>query len=160
MGEARTDVMNVPSQGTRTDVVMGPAGPAVNPDPLDAPASKPEEFKCPECGKEYNGPAWLGRHRSAAHGVRGQSKAQKNRRKQGKKTRRKRAQITAEPHSVVAVFAAMAESISERGALDKEIIEGMTVLAKAVTGLRKLTLKTRSDLHRLRKDWMLQTDEN
>ncbi len=60
----------------------------------------------------------------------------------------------AEPMSVVAVFAAMAESITERGALDKEIIEGMGVLAKAVTGLRKLTLKTRAELHRLRKDWL------
>ncbi len=128
---------------------MGPTGPAVE-DPA-APPSEEKKFTCPECGRECKSKLAVSIHRGKSHGVAG--KNAKYRKKGVKKKRRKRAQITAEPMSVAAVFAAMAESISERGALDKEIIEGMGVLAKAVTGLRKLTLKTRAELHRLRKDW-------
>lgn len=30
---------------------------------------------CPECGREYRGPAGLGRHRATQHGVRGKSRS-------------------------------------------------------------------------------------
>lgn len=43
--------------------------------PQEDPMAKLRNYACPECGKDYNGPQAVGRHRSMEHGVKGQSKS-------------------------------------------------------------------------------------
>ena len=100
-------------------------------------------WECPDCNVVSKSAGGLGRHRYAKHGYRSP--------KPSHKKEVQAARGAEPPGSVKNIFEALVGEIHGRGELDKELIDGLKRLAKAVAGLRQCNLQTRQELREIHK---------